>query len=109
MTSLALAFLAGTLSILSPCVLPLVPIVFGTAAAAGRGGPMALCAGVVLSFVVIGLFVALVGFSIGLDTGVFRTVAAILLCCAGAVLMVRRSRGAWRLPPDLSEIGRIVK
>lgn len=88
LTSLALAFLAGTLSILSPCVLPLVPIVFGTAASAGKGGPLALCAGVVLSFVAIGLFVAVVGFSIGLDTGVFRTVAAVLLVCIGAVLMV---------------------
>ena len=31
MTMLALAFAAGLLSILSPCVLPLVPIVLGTA------------------------------------------------------------------------------
>jgi cytochrome c biogenesis protein CcdA len=88
LTSLALASLAGGLSILSPCVLPLVPIVLGTAASAGRGGPLALCAGLVLSFVTIGLFVALVGFSIGLDTGVFRTFAAILLLVVGSVLMM---------------------
>jgi cytochrome c-type biogenesis protein len=87
-TSLALAFLAGTLTILSPCVLPLIPIVFATAASAGRGGPLALCAGVVLSFVAIGLFVALVGFSIGLDTAIFRTVGAALLICVGGFLMV---------------------
>ena len=31
MTALALAFVAGLLSILSPCVLPLVPIVLGAA------------------------------------------------------------------------------
>ena len=88
LSSLALSFLAGALSILSPCVLPLVPIVFGTAASAGRGGPSALCAGVVLSFVGLGLFVALVGFSIGLDTSFFRTVAAVLLLCVGGILMV---------------------
>jgi cytochrome c biogenesis protein CcdA len=93
LTSLAFAFLAGTLSILSPCVLPLIPIVFGTAASAGRGGPLALCAGVVLAFVAIGLFVALVGFSIGLDTGFFRMLAAILLCGAGLVLMMPTLQG----------------
>ncbi|MBL8906862.1 MAG: cytochrome c biogenesis protein CcdA [Rhizobiales bacterium] len=88
LTSLALAFLAGTLSILSPCVLPLIPIIFGTAASAGRSGPLALCTGVVLSFVAIGLFVALLGFSIGFDTVFFRTFAAVLLVCVGGILMV---------------------
>jgi cytochrome c-type biogenesis protein len=88
LTDLAFAFLAGTLSILSPCVLPLVPIVFATAASAGRGGPLALCAGVVLAFVAIGMFVALVGFSIGLDAGFFRMLAAILLSASGIVLMM---------------------
>jgi cytochrome c-type biogenesis protein len=37
--TLGLAFLAGPLSILSPCVLPLLPIVLGTAASERRGGP----------------------------------------------------------------------
>ena len=41
-----LAFLAGLLSILSPCVLPLVPIVLGSAASEHRLGPAALAAGV---------------------------------------------------------------
>jgi cytochrome c-type biogenesis protein len=58
MLSLPLAFLAGILSILSPCVLPLLPIVLGSAAAEGRGGPLALAAGLASSFVAIGLFVA---------------------------------------------------
>lgn len=88
LTSLGLAFLAGTLSILSPCVLPLLPVVFGTAAAQGRAGPLALGAGVVVSFVSVGLFVAVIGFSIGLDGGVFRSVAAALLVLIGIILLV---------------------
>lgn len=43
--TLGLAFLAGLLSILSPCVLPLLPIVLGTAASEHRGGPFALAEG----------------------------------------------------------------
>ena len=83
-----LAFLAGVVSILSPCVLPLVPIVLSTAMAEHRLAPLALAAGVALSFTAIGLFVATLGFSIGLDLEVFRSVAAMLLIGAGAVLMV---------------------
>lgn len=87
-TSLGLAFLAGILSVLSPCVLPLLPLVLGAAASEHRLGPAALAAGLALSFVVIGLFVATVGFAIGLDAGIFRTVAAIMLILIGLVLMV---------------------
>ncbi|MBX9932844.1 MAG: sulfite exporter TauE/SafE family protein [Methylobacterium sp.] len=87
-TSLGLAFLAGILSVLSPCVLPLLPLVLGAAASEHRFGPAALAAGLAFSFVVIGLFVATVGFAIGLDAGVFRTGAAIMLILIGLVLMV---------------------
>ncbi len=86
--ALGLAFVAGLLSILSPCVLPLLPIVFGTAASEHRSGPIALAGGVALSFVVIGLFVATVGFSLGLDGNLFRTAAAILMIGIGVVLMM---------------------
>jgi cytochrome c biogenesis protein CcdA len=81
-----LAFLAGVLSILSPCVLPLLPLTLGAAAAEGKSGPMALALGLTVSFVAVGLFVALVGFSIGLDQGFFRAVAAVLLIAVGLVL-----------------------
>ena len=81
-----LAFLAGLLSALSPCVLPLVPIVLGAAASEHRFGPAALAAGVTASFVAIGLFVATVGFSLGLDGDRFRAAGAILMIGIGVVL-----------------------
>jgi cytochrome c biogenesis protein CcdA len=84
--TLGLAFLAGLLSILSPCVLPLVPIVFGTAAGERRFGPVALAAGVTVSFVAIGLFVATIGFSLGIDGDAIRTAGAVMLILAGLVL-----------------------
>lgn len=85
---LILAFAAGSLSILSPCVLPLLPIVLGTAASKSSLGPLALGAGVVLSFVSVGLFVAMIGFSIGLDAGFFRALASVMLFMIGFVLLV---------------------
>ena len=85
--SYGLGFLAGALSILSPCVLPLVPIVIGTAVAAHPLGAFALAAGLALSFTSVGLFAATVGFSIGLDAEWFRTVAAVLLVGFGVILL----------------------
>ncbi|MGH1569706.1 cytochrome c biogenesis CcdA family protein [Methylobacterium sp. P31] len=84
------AFLAGLLSVLSPCVLPLVPIVLGTAASEHRLGPVALAAGLAIAFTAIGLFVATIGFAIGLDGDVFRRVGAVLLVILGLVLMLPR-------------------
>ncbi len=86
-STIGLALLAGVLSVLSPCVLPLVPIVLGTAASEHRFGPVALAGGLALSFTIVGLFVATIGFAVGLDAGLFRTAAALLLVGIGAVLM----------------------
>lgn len=88
LSALPLAFIAGMLSTLSPCVLPILPIVLGAAASEHRWGPVALAGGLSLSFVAVGMFVATVGYSIGLDAGVFRNVAAVLMIVVGAVLLV---------------------
>ena len=88
MTILALAFAAGLLSILSPCVLPLVPIVLGAAVAAHPLGAVALAAGLATSFTGLGLLLALAGFGLGIDAGSFRLVAAAIMIVLGAILLV---------------------
>lgn len=82
-----IAFAAGGLSILSPCVLPLVPILIGTASSAHRRGPAALAAGLTLSFTVFGVLLASAGASLGLDQTAFRNVAAMLLLGFGVLLL----------------------
>ncbi len=86
--SLGLAFLAGVLSVLSPCVLPILPVVLGAAATRHRLGPAALAGGLALSFVAIGLFFATIGFSLGLDGGMSREIAAVVLMAIGLVLVL---------------------
>lgn len=86
--SLGLAFLAGVVSILSPCVVPLLPVVLGAAAAEHRLAPLVLAGGVALSFVAIGLFVATIGYAIGLEGETVRFVAAVLMAGIGTVLAV---------------------
>jgi cytochrome c-type biogenesis protein len=87
-TGLALAFAAGLLSILSPCVLPLVPIVLGAAVVAHPLGAFALAAGLAVSFTALGLLLAVVGFGLGVDPGLFRVIAATIMIMLGAVLVV---------------------
>ena len=104
---IALAFIAGVLSVLSPCVLPILPIVLGAAASKHRLGPVALAAGLSISFVIVGLFIASIGHSIGLSGDAFRYVAAVLIIAIGAILCCRRCKPGWPLPVVRSQPGRI--
>jgi cytochrome c-type biogenesis protein len=86
----ALAYAAGALTILSPCVLPLVPIVLGSAAQKHRLGPVALAAGLVVSFTATGFLLATLGDALGLDGDLFRIVGAALLVAVGVALILPR-------------------
>jgi len=85
-----LSFVAGGLSTLSPCVLPLVPILLGTAVAAHRFGPFALATGLMASFTLVGVFVASLGAAMGLDPAIFRDIAAAILIAFGVILLSSR-------------------
>jgi cytochrome c-type biogenesis protein len=85
---LALALLSGVLSTLSPCVLPLLPIVIASATQAHRWGGLALGLGLTVSFTLLGLFLATVGIEIGLSPSRFRLVAGFMLLLFGLVLLV---------------------
>ena len=89
-----LAYAAGALTILSPCVLPLVPIVLGSAAQRHRFGPLALAVGLVGSFSVVGFAVAVLGASTGFDGSGVRVFGAIILTLAGVMLLVPRVQTA---------------
>lgn len=85
---LALALLSGALSTLSPCVLPLLPIVIASALEAHRWGAIALGLGLVGSFTAIGLLFATAGLALGLDQESLRQVAGWLLLGFGLVLLL---------------------
>ncbi|MGD9543141.1 MAG: cytochrome c biogenesis CcdA family protein [Methylocystis sp.] len=85
--AIGVAFVAGLLSTLSPCVLPLLPLVLGAAAAEHRYAPVLLALGVAISFVAIGVFVATIGFAVGLDGESLRFVAAGLLIGLGVIML----------------------
>jgi cytochrome c-type biogenesis protein len=105
----ALGLLAGALSILSPCVLPLVPVLVASAVNAHRWGALALGVGLAVSFTIVGIFLATLGASIGLDPDTFRTVGALILALFGLVLLVPRLQdGFARAASALSNSGNRV-
>ena len=85
--SYGFGFLAGLLSTLSPCVLPIIPILLGSATNAHPRAPLALAGGLALSYAVIGTALAWAGAALDLDTAVFRNVGAFILGALGLVLL----------------------
>lgn len=90
---LIFAYGAGLLTLINPCVLPILPIVLAGALQASRIGPVAMAAGLGVSFVALGMVVLVAGRAIGLS--------AEMVAQAGAVLMI--GFGAIMLVPQLSE------
>lgn len=87
-----LGFGAGVLTILSPCVLPLVPVVLGSAAQRHRMGPVVLATGLVTGFTSVGFLVAAFGSQLGIDADQVRITGALFLLAAGTVLLMPNSQ-----------------
>src|SRR6516162_3791750 len=85
---LALSYAAGALSTLSPCVLPLLPIILFGALEQHAWGPVALAAGLSASFAGVGIFLASLAFNVGIDPTAFRLGVAALMLIIGIVLLV---------------------
>lgn len=88
MIELAFAYLAGLLTLINPCVLPVLPIVLGSAASSDRRGPVALAAGMSLSFVVLGIGIAALGPALGIDAEMIATAGAVVMVAFGLVLLI---------------------
>lgn len=82
------AYLAGLLTLINPCVLPVLPIVLASAFNANRYGPLALAAGLCVSFVLIGVFITAFGASIGLTQDRLAQIGAVMMILFGIVLIV---------------------
>jgi len=85
---LVFGYLAGLLTLINPCVLPVLPIILATALQAGRAGPLALAAGMSVSFVVVGMTVAVFGRALGIDEVMIAQAGAVMMVLFGIVLIV---------------------
>lgn len=96
-----LGFGAGLLSLLAPCVLPLIPIVFGSSMQSSKYGPLANAMGLTLSFTLIGILTSL--FSSLFDVDFIQKLGAFILIIVGIVFLVPKLKDL--LTEKLSKIG----
>ena len=85
---LIFAYLAGLLTLINPCVLPVLPIVLASSLQTDRRAPLALAAGMSVSFVALGLGVAALGPALGLNDETVSQVAAVMMIGFGLVMLV---------------------
>ena len=85
---LILGYAAGLLTLINPCVLPVLPIVLASALQASRFGPLTLAAGLSLGFVAVGLGVAALGQAAGLGPDAVARGGALVMAAFGLVLLL---------------------
>lgn len=90
-----LGYAAGLLTLINPCVLPILPIVLATAIQAHRLGPLAVALGMSVSFVTLGMVVTVAGRSLGLTPETVSDAGAVLMVAFGLVLLVPRFSGVF--------------
>lgn len=95
MTQILLSYTAGLVVLLNPCVLPVLPIILGSALGESRYGPAALAAGLVMSFCLFGFLILSVGYQIGLDPALVRDSAAALLIAIGLLLLLPKAQAVF--------------
>ncbi len=103
---LVFAFVAGVLTILSPCALPVVPLVLGAGVTGGRRRTLGVLVGFSATFVAVTVILASALAAAGLTTDGLRVVSGIVLGLVGLSLVAPRAE-AWverRLTP-LAAIG----
>jgi cytochrome c-type biogenesis protein len=89
--AIPLAALAGGLTILSPCILPIAPVVLSSALTQHKLGPLALALGLGLSFAVVGVTLSLIEVAFGFDAEIIRQVGGVMMIMVGAATFLPKS------------------
>src|SRR5438132_14335995 len=90
--AIALAFVAGLITAVSPCVLPVLPVILAGGASGGKRRPYAIITGLAASFTLFTLTAAALLSALGIPQHLLRNVALAHLCVVAAAL-------CWPPPP----------
>jgi cytochrome c biogenesis protein CcdA len=86
-TPIALAFAEGLALIVSPCILPVLPLVLAASSDGGRKRPFGVITGFVLSFSAFALLSRAIVSSLGIDPNLIKNLSLGLLLLFGIVLL----------------------
>ncbi len=82
------AFIAGIITIISPCILPVLPIILSTSIEKGKSRPFGIISGFVVSFVIITLFISYLVRITGITTDLLRNLASTLVILMGISMAI---------------------
>lgn len=82
------AILAGIATVLSPCILPVLPAILSASASGGRGRPFGVILGLITSFVFFTLALTTLVQSFGLSAILLRYIAIAVIGFFGLVLLI---------------------
>jgi cytochrome c biogenesis protein CcdA/thiol-disulfide isomerase/thioredoxin len=99
-TLIAVAVVAGLATFLSPCVLPVIPVLAAASSTGGRRRPIGIAAGLCAAFVIFTLTASRLLSALGLPQDLLRNLAIALLALVGAILLV---------PPLGELVGRVFQ
>lgn len=85
---LVFAFLSGVVTVLSPCILPVLPIVLSSSAASGKRRPLGVISGLIISFSLFTLLITQIVSWLGLSANTLRIVAVLIIAFLGASMIV---------------------
>jgi cytochrome c-type biogenesis protein len=91
-SELLVSALAGFLTTLSPCVLPVLPLVIASSLRTGRRGPLFFVGGLLLTFVGVTWALSSFGNILGLDRGLIRNISALTLITAGVLFLSEKAQ-----------------
>ena len=91
---IAFAFISGVITILSPCILPVLPILLSGGVSGGRARPFGVITGFVVSFTVFTLALSTIVQALRIPADALRIVAVVLIVLFGLVMLVPRL-SAW--------------
>lgn len=104
------AFLAGLVTILSPCILSIAPILLATGTDQSRYKPLGVITGLIISFSFFTLALAAIVQATGISPDIFRYIALSIIILFGLTMIVPAFEHAFsRLTAQIAQIGSAVQ
>lgn len=88
-TSFLFALIAGLVTVTSPCVIPVLPIILGSALKKNRLYPVYMVLGLAFTFSLLGVVFGSLGSFVGIGKRTLETMAIILLGIMGLVIIIK--------------------
>src|SRR3989304_3961060 len=94
---LLFAFISGLVTILAPCIWPLLPIIFSTSATGGHAKSLGISLGIVISFAIFTLTLSYLVSIFNFDPDILRTFAVLILTFLGLSLIIPALTGRFEV------------